>query len=276
MIRNQLKIVIKAVFVILVTIQFIAAGPARADRDVYLANVGGQVAVGSAADTSPAEPDLDTRVFARVMVPGFPPINPPDYGLDEPGFFSLPAGDAEIPAGAVTLPANASITVNLSPFAVNSQTAALYYWNGSGAVDFQPVSQAGVTLTIDPNPIGGTGASGGADIHPSYRLDNGAGGVPADGVYLTAPIVSVTGLANSDRFYFLHLADALVTDEDDAEVLGEGLDAGQAMFKGKDFAFFNSAVAYVESNLAVPEPCGACLAFFALAAFGLTLRGRSA
>src|SRR4029079_15326617 len=91
---------------------------ASADRDVFLANVGGQVAIGSANDTSPAEPDLVTRVFERVMVPQFPAFTPSEYGLNEPGFFALPAGDAELPAGASALPASASVSANLLPFTV--------------------------------------------------------------------------------------------------------------------------------------------------------------
>ena len=229
---------------------------ARADRDVFLANVGGQVGIGSGSDTSPAEPDLTTRVFERVLVPGFPPFDPADYGLDEPGFLALPAGHAELPAGSSALPGNASVTVNLLPFTIGGNTDTLFYWNGSGAVDFQPIfsSQPGVVLTLDPNPIGPTGASGGADIHTVYRLDISGAAIPADGAYLLAPTVSVAGLADSERVFMLFLADVLVTDETDAETLTEGLEMGQPIFMGKDFSFFTEAGTYVSDNLVVPEP----------------------
>jgi hypothetical protein len=250
-----------------------ATGVVRADRDVYLAKVNGQVGIGSAADTSPAEPDVSTRVFARVMQPSFPPFNPADYGLDEPGYFALPAGDAEIPVGASALPGNASVTVNLLPFTVGANSASLFFWNGNGAVNFQPVSQPGLTMTIDPNPIGSTGPTGGADIHPAYRLDNGGAAVPSNGVYLISPTVSVTGLANSPRIYFLHLADALVTSEDDANQLSDGLDNGQTTFKGKDFGFFLEAQDYVQNNL-VPEPSGLGLCFLGIAVGGNSLHRR--
>ena len=272
MIQHKLERLKVSAFLLALGFEMFTVGLARADRDVYLARINSQVAVGSAKDTSPSEPDLNTGVFARVMVPGFPPFNPADYGLDEPGFFSLPAGDSAIPPGASALPSNANVTVNLLPFTINGNTANLFFWNGSGSVNFQPISnsQPNVSLIIDPNPIGSTGASGGADIHPAFRLDNGGAGVPADGVYLTSPTVSVTGLTDSPRIFFLHLADALVTDEDDANQLSDGLDTGQTTFKGKDFGFFLQAQDYVQENL-VPEPSCLSLAFVTIAVLGSSI-----
>jgi hypothetical protein len=273
MIRFPSKKLMASAFVFSLLFEMTVAGPAWADRDVYLANVGGQVGIGSAAHTSPSDPDLDTRVFSRVMVPGFPPFSPADYGLDEPGYFALPAGDAEIPPGALALPGNANVTVNLVPFTVSGNAANLFFWNGSGAVNFQPVSQPGVTMVIDPNPIGSTGATGGADIHPAYRLDNSGAGIPADGVYLTSGTVSVTGLVNSPRIFYLHLADALVTDEDDAGTLTDNLEMGDTLFKGKDFGFFLQAQGYVQNNL-VPEPSCLSLAIVTIAVLGGSARRR--
>jgi hypothetical protein len=242
---------------------------AFADRDVFLANAGGRVAIGSASDASPAEPDLATRVFERVLVPGFPPFDPADYGLDEPGFFALPAGNAELPGGVSALPPNAEVTVNLLPFTVAGDMATLFHWNGEGAVDFEPItaSQPDVSLVVDPNPIGSTGASGGADIHPVYRLDRSGVGVPADGVYLISLTASVADLADSERFFTLFLADALVADEDAAEELLEGLEMGQPIFAGKDFSFVAEAGAFVDANLVVPEPSSPVLV--GLASIGL-------
>jgi hypothetical protein len=126
-------------------------------------------------------------------------------------------------------------------------------------------------MTIDPNPIGNTGPTGGADIHPAYRLDNGGGGIPADGVYLTSGKVSVTGLTDSPRVFFLHLADVLVTNEDDAETLTDNLANGDTTFKGKDFGFFLEAKSYVQNSL-VPEPGGLSLVFVMITALGGTVR----
>ncbi len=243
----------------------LAASVARADRDVFLANVAGQVAIGSANDTSPAEPDLVTRVFERVMVPQFPAFTPSDYGLNEPGFFALPAGDAELPSGATALPGGAAVTVNLLPLTINSATDALFVWNGMGSVNFLPIAtaQPDVSLVLDPNPIGSTGANGGADIHPVHRLDKSGAAIPNDGVYLISPSVHVTGLADSPRFFSLFLVDALVASDQDAETLSENLDLGQPVFKGKDFSFFEAAGDFVRQNL-VPEPTGVTLVLAAL------------
>jgi hypothetical protein len=273
MIHNHFKRLIIPTIVLALVTEMLGAGQAWADRDVYLANVSGQVGIGSASHSSPSDPDLTTRVFARVMQPGFPPFDPADYGLDEPGYFSLPAGNSEIPPGASAPPGNANVTVNLLPFTVNANTSNLFFWNGSGAVNFQPISQPGVTMVIDPNPIGSTGPTGGADIHPAYRLDNGGAGIPADGVYLTSATVSVTGLTDSPRVYFLHLADVLVMNEDDANQLSDGLDNGQTTFKGKDFGFFLAAQDYVQNNL-VPEPSSFSLAVVTITALGGSVRRR--
>jgi len=279
MIDNQLNRLITRATVFALGIQLIGAATARADRDVFLADVGGQVGIGSANDTPPTEPALTTRVFSRVLVPGFPPPTFPDYGLDEPGFFALPAGDAELPLGSSALPANKDVSVNVLPFTIGSGTDTLFYWNGVGAVNFVPIStaQSDVSLVIDPidpmfpNVIGSTGATGGADIHATYRLEKTGAGVPADGAYLISPTVGVAGLTNSPRIFELFLADSLVTSEEDAEELLEGLEMGQPIFAGKDFSFFADAGNYVQNNLAVPEPCS--LAFVGLAGIGFVLCG---
>ena len=105
-------------------------------------------------------------------------------------------------------------------------------------------AQPRVELTIDPSPIGNVGSSGGGDLHPAFKLDISGPGVPADGVYLIAPTVLVAGLEESQRFYMLFLADALLTDDEAAEELEEAFEQGQTVVHGKDFAFFEEAVEF--------------------------------
>lgn len=249
---------------------------ARADRDIFIASDGAKVALGAASDEAPAEADVTTRVFARVLIPNSPPPINPDYGLDEPGVFALPSGDSEIPAGYSALPANQAVTYSKLPFTVGSGTTSLFYWDGAGAVSFVP-APVDVSLTIDPSPaMGSTASTGAFHIHPTYALEKNTG-VPADGVYLISASIGVSTLANSDRFYSLFLTDQLVTDEADAEELSELLEEGgePILFKGKDFSFFNTAAVYVQHNL-VPEPTSATLLGVMVALAGVSVRRRTA
>jgi hypothetical protein len=244
------------------------ASPARAHSDIFVTDVGGRVAVGGANDlfTDDEHYDLSTRVFEGVMIPGFPPgPAPADYGRDEPGFFAAAAGVVDappLPPGATYLPATATVSVDFPAFAVGGNSDSLFYWDGSGAVDFQPIlaSQPGVAMALDNNPIGAIGATGGLHVHAAYELDNGTTGVPADGVYLVAPTVSVAGLADSQPFYMVWLVDSLLVDDPTAEQVEEALESGQTMVFGKDFGFFEHATQYVQENLAVPEPTSGLLA----------------
>ncbi len=245
--------------------------PASAHSDVFLAIVGGQVKVGGANDLESATPsyELDTHVFEGVLVTGYPlPLF--DFGRGEPGFFALPSGSPDLPAGASALVGNASVSINLPVFTLNGQTDSLFYWNGSGAVDFQPTSatQPGVTLTIDPTPFSDlTAANGSLHFHPAYELNLAGAGVPADGVYLVVPTASVDGMVDSKPFYLVLLADQLLADGDTAEGLEGVFDAGETYYDaiGKDFGFYPSAVMYVESNVGVPEPNAALMSLFAAA-----------
>jgi hypothetical protein len=239
-----------------------AAPPAHAHTDIFVTNVGGQVAIGGANDLESATPtyDLDTKVFEAVLVTQYPlPIF--DFGRGEPGFFSLSSGSPDLPSGASALVGNAAVTVNLPAFSINGQSDSLFYWNGSGDVDFQPIAstQPGVTLALDPSPFSDlTGNDGFLHFHPAYELDNGGAGTPADGVYLAAPTASIAGMTDSQPFYLVLLADKLLVDDDAAEGLEETLEEGGTFYEavGKDFGFYPAAVSYVQSNIAVPEPSG--------------------
>lgn len=211
------------------------------------------------------------------MISSFPPFNPADYGRDEPGFVALGSGSLGMPPGASSLPASSPVAINLAPFTIGASTDTLFYWNGAGSVNFQPIStaQPGIAMSLDPDPIGTTSVSGALHEHAAFGLDNGVAGVPADGVYLIAPTASVTGLADSDHFFMLWLVDALLDDEDTAEGLEDVFANGETVYLGKDFAFFPAAISHVESNL-VPEPSSIALGMLSLTAGCAPMRRRSA
>ena len=239
---------------------------------MFLSNVGGRLAIGGANELGTVEEsfDLTTRVFEGVMISSFPPIGPADYGRDEPGFFALPSGSSAFPSGATAFPGGAAITIGLPKFQFGGSVDAEFFWNGTGAVNFVPLTtaQPNAEITIDPSPIGNTGSNGSGDIHPAFELNISGPGVPADGVYLIAPTVHVAGLEQSQRFYMLFLADALLTDEEAAEELEEAFEQGQTVVHGKDFAFFEEAVDYVQRQI-VPEPGSQMMAGLAALAIGV-------
>jgi hypothetical protein len=252
----------------------LCSGPATsvtAHSDIFLANVGGQVAIGGANELESASPsfDLDTQVFEAVLVSGFP-LPLVDYGRGEPGVFALPADSAEFPAGATALVGNAAVAFAASPITLNGQTDSLFYWNGSGAIDFQLAftAQPNVTFSVDPTPFSDlTSSSGALHLHPAYQLSHIGAGVPADGVYVAALSASVAGMNGSEPFYLVMLVDQLLVDDDAAEGLEEAIESGTTFYQGKDFAFYEEAVGYVETNVAVPEPGAALLGGWAAAGF---------
>ncbi len=266
-------------FVFLLASLTVGNSSALAHGGVFLADVDGRVNVGGGYElfTEDQHFDLTRNVFEAIMFSSFPPFSPKDYGGDHPGFFALSSELAEMPAGAAALPAAADVSLNFTSFSVGGSSDTLFYWNGSGAVDFQPIStvQPGVALTVDPNPLDTTGSGGGLHVHPAYGLDDGGTGEPIDGVYLASPSVSVAGLVDSDPFHMVWLVDALIADEESAENVEESLESGETTVLGKDFSFFPEAVEYVQQNLAVPEPSSALLSIVAVAGMsGLLVRRR--
>jgi hypothetical protein len=238
-----------------------------ADSDTFVTNVGSKVTIGGANNLETVDEnfELTSQVFYAPMVPDSPPFDPHDYGFDDPGFFALGSTRvADFPAGTSPLPAAANVTVHFPSFTVAGNTDTLFYWNGSGAVNFQPISttQPGVALAIGADPVGTTSNTSLTDYgalheHPAFTLDNGGPGIPADGVYLNAANISVTGLSDSKNYYYVWIIDSLINDGDKAGVLRDALldHTDPPIVEGKDFTFVNNAISYVQNNLvAVPEP----------------------
>lgn len=233
-------------------------------NDVLLVDVGGQTTVGGAIDIGGAgeQLELDSKVFEGLLLAGGLTPTPADFEGDEPGFYSpdgvASAGDLAT-LGAAALPGGAGVSIALTNFSLGGGSGELLYWDGTGAVDFQP-APAGVTFSFSPaTNFETTGPNGNIDGHPIFQLDNGAAGKPADGVYAIAPAATVDGLLASDRFFLVYLVDALIVNEDDAEAVEAALEEVEegnsttAIFMGKDFAFYEEAVEAVEAAI-VPEP----------------------
>src|SRR5882757_5876629 len=126
---------------------------ASADTDMLVTNVGGSVTVGGADELETANEhfELASQVFRREMVPNFPPFDPHDYGHDDPGFFAISGTRiGDFPAGATALTANAPVTIHFPAFTVGGHTDSLFFWDGSGAVNFQPISttQPGYAIAL--------------------------------------------------------------------------------------------------------------------------------
>jgi hypothetical protein len=64
-----------------------------------------------------------------------------------------------------------------------------------------------------------------------------------------------------------------LVDEDTAEGLEESLELGETVYLGKDFAFFEAAVDYVQGQL-VPEPAGITYGLLAVASVVAAARAR--
>ena len=267
------------------------ASSLHAHSDILLVDVGGQVTIGAAEDIGGPEEsfDLDTELFEMIFVPGFQPPTPADYESSEPGFFGLHAVSdaADLGSlGASALPGSASVSANSPSFTFDGQSASLFYWDATGAVNFTP-APVGTTFNFDPAAgFATTGANGDMDEHPIYQLEKAGAGVPDDGVYLISPTVDVAGLTTSDNFYMVMLVDSLIGSVNDAEddleaiehaleEMEEGLADDAIVDLGggniKDFAFFEEAVEYVEETI-VPEPSTMALALLGVALGGFRRR----
>lgn len=253
---------------------------ALAHSGIFVTDVDGQVTVGDARPPL-SEFNTTTRVFGKVMYANYAPYGIPlgDYGSNHPGFFALGSDGAGMPAGASALPGGADVSLNINEFAIGADSDAMFYWDGSGAVDFQPITttQPEVVLGMDPHsPLDPTYENGAMHRHPDSTLDVDGVGVPDNGVYMISPTISVDGLEDSDPFYVLWLVDDLVQNADDLNAVVAALEAGQTTVLGKDFGFFPEAMEYVRLNMVVPEPTSALLGLMALAGMsgGMSVRRR--
>jgi hypothetical protein len=219
--------------------QFAGLGSARAQHfDVLTQQVNGKLVTGT-ADFDSNQWQLGLRVFHR----GFDS----DYAINNPGFNALGTGSVSMPAGAEALPGNTDLSWDFLPMTTNDLSQNLFYWNGQDTdgmpgltpndVVFGPLPGPNYTLSLfdksnTKTSVGGTNAivpggvidttaaDGAMHRHRFFFLEDGDGSgatVPADGLYLLAMRLRMTGLANSlPVFMVFGTPGSSVAAEDDA------------------------------------------------------------
>jgi hypothetical protein len=169
------------------------------------------------------------------------------FAINNPGFNSIGDGSPDMPVGAQALPPNVNLSWDFLPMTINVQTQNLFYWNGQETdgmpgltpndVAFGPLPGPGYTLSLFDNlntkiSVNGTNAvvPGGVIVstnsdgsfhqHRFFQLEDGDGNSltkPADGLYLLAMRLRMTGLASSlPVFMIFGTPGSSVPAEDDA------------------------------------------------------------
>jgi hypothetical protein len=154
----------------------------------------------------------------------FTALMPSTLAWDSPSFISF----STPPSGTQALPSLVDVEWDFLPMTTGGVTSNLFYWDGQGTtagdVEFGPVPQAGVTMTLygrnfEPASVSGTAdmvrgktinqtmAAGSAlrlHAHRFFVLDDGDGveaTSPPVGVYMVALQLRMQGYAASDPIY---------------------------------------------------------------------------
>ncbi len=192
--------------------------------DVLVTSLSGTLVTGgySHADLSAIAP---LRVFKGEAL-GAGPTDP--YQSDaEPGFEAASQayldGTAMNPSGAyAALPGNTPLNFAFQPITIGATTRNLFFWSGTGAVNFSPLTGA-ESLSLIRSGSGAwtrtiTGTSAGivagatldttdaaGEIHKHLTTEIASGGAgPATGFYLYALQFQMSGLAPSADAYFVY------------------------------------------------------------------------
>ncbi len=231
-------------------------------------------------------------------VPGVSPSTGAPYLAEapgDPGFRAISQADLNDPtkmtpsAVYTALPASTGFFFDFLPITIGADTRNLFYWDGTGPVDFAPVASSyeltlnkfgggGFAVTTDGddaalvmgNNIQTTTALGQIHAHLFAELDVDSGGAldPASGFYLFSLQFRMTGLTTSDPAYFVYGAV-----DPGSFLTGEALDE----FLEDEFEPAHElAVEWVNENLvAIPEPSSAVLVTGGVAVLGFMRRRRA-
>lgn len=277
----------------LIAVAFAAAAIARGapvhyDTFVTSTGSGSKLIIGGYDDaaltaTVPAE---QVRVFGGEVVGSGTTLPFESEAPGEPGFR---AGDQAFLSGTTTTPSgvytalapSTPLTFSFQPITIGATTRNLFFWDGSGAVNFSPVGGnvslgltkpggGGWTATISGttsgvqsgNTIQNTGTDGAVHTHLVTSIAKG-GAAPDQGFYLYALQLGMTGYTPSDPLYYVFGA----------------LDPGALAPQFADLTAFETAhgdaEGWVATNLVgVPEPGTLVLAACGLAALAARCRKR--
>lgn len=156
-----------------------------------------------------------------------------DFAVNSPGYNALAAGSPSMPSGTQSLPANTALGWDFLTMRIAPSKSNLFYWNGLESDGLPGITAADVLFGALPLPtytlslfdktntafavdgasgdvMGGivddTAADGSLHRHRFYFLqDNDGNGatVPADGIYLFAMRMKMTGMQSSKPIFMV-------------------------------------------------------------------------
>jgi hypothetical protein len=273
----------------LVSVTNVVHGEVFFDVFVTSTGTGSQLVIGGYDDglSTGVVPEGQMRVFKAEVSGDISGPNPyKTVGVGHPAFQALRQSrlnSSEVtPANVYTqLTPNTPLAFSFLPITIGASSRNLFFWNGTGVVDFSPVGSdvtlslikggtepwtesinGGSNSVITGNTIATTSSVGQVHTHLITEIgDNG--GVPAQGFYLFSLQLQMTGYAPSESLYFVYGA------LDYADIQNE-----QTLL---EFRAANTlAGGWVHDNLVVvPEPSAAALLGLATAAHPLLCWFRS-
>lgn len=177
---------------------------------LLVVNPAGGLSTGGFAFAEGEVENVDTRIYEAEFDEFFT--------TDEPGFNAVGNAQAgQLPAGYSQLPGNTAVTFTGNAFSVDGVSANLFHWDGTGAVDFAPVTDGTVlnVTKIGPAPavfdgsdtdvtgftIETTDSEGFLHKHIDFTLDGPGTDDPADGFFAFALTLEAGSLSSEPTFF---------------------------------------------------------------------------